>query len=43
MQAHHYHQGGGDPLMTWEFAFILVGVWTATKAFFRVIDLIEGR
>ena len=27
----------------WEFAFILVGVWTATEAFFRVIDLVEGR
>ena len=27
----------------WEFAFVLVGVWTATKAFFRVLDLIEGR
>ena len=27
----------------WEFAFILVGVWTVTKAFFRVIDKIEGR
>ena len=29
--------------MTWEFAFILVGVWTATKGLFRVIDKIEGR
>lgn len=29
--------------MTWEFAFVLVGVWTATKGFFRVIDKIEGR
>ena len=27
----------------WEFAFILVGVWTATKGLFRVIDKIEGR
>ncbi len=27
----------------WEFAFVLVGVWTATKGFFRVIDKIEGR
>lgn len=40
----HYCRGGGDPLMTgWEFAFVLVGVWTATKGFFRVIDKIEGR
>ncbi len=29
--------------MTWEFAFVLVGVYTATKGLFRVIDLIEGR
>lgn len=29
--------------MTWEFAFVLVGVWTATKGLFRVIDKIEGR
>lgn len=29
--------------MTWEFAFVLVGVWTVTKGLFRVIDLIEGR
>lgn len=27
----------------WEFAFILVGVWTAIKGLFRVIDKIEGR
>lgn len=27
----------------WEFAFVLVGVWTVTKGLFRVIDLIEGR
>ncbi len=27
----------------WEFAFVLVGVWTATKGLFRVLDLIEGR
>ena len=27
----------------WEFAFVLVGVWTATKGLFRVIDFIEGR
>lgn len=40
----HHGQGGGDPLMTlWEFAFVLVGVWTVTKGLFRVIDLIEGR
>ena len=44
MQVPHYHQGGGDPLMTiWEFVFMVLGVCTATKAFFRVIDLIEGR
>lgn len=44
MQVPHYRQGGGDPLMTiWEFAFVLVGVWTVTKGLFRVIDLIEGR
>ena len=43
MQAPH-GQGGGDPLMTgWEFAFVLVGVWTVTKGLFRVIDKIEGR
>ena len=29
--------------MTWEFAFVLVGVYTATKGLFRVIDKIEGR
>lgn len=27
----------------WEFVFMVLGVCTATKAFFRVIDLIEGR
>lgn len=27
----------------WEFAFVLVGVWTVTKGLFRVIDKIEGR
>ena len=27
----------------WEFAFVLVGIWTATKGLFRVIDFIEGR
>lgn len=27
----------------WEFAFVLVGVWTAAKGLFRVIDKIEGR
>lgn len=43
MQVPHHGQGGGDPLMTWEFAFVLVGVYTATKGLFRVIDLIEGR
>ena len=29
--------------MTWEFVFMVLGVCTATKAFFRVLDLIEGR
>lgn len=27
----------------WEFAFVLVGVYTTTKGLFRVLDLIEGR
>ncbi len=27
----------------WEFAFVLLGVWTVTKGLFRVIDKIEGR
>ena len=27
----------------WEFAFVLVGVRTATRGLFRVIDKIEGR
>lgn len=27
----------------WEFAFVLFGVYTATKGLFRVIDKIEGR
>lgn len=27
----------------WEFVFVLVGVYTATKGLFRVIDKIEGR
>lgn len=27
----------------WEFAFVLVGVYTTTKGLFRVIDKIEGR
>ena len=25
----------------WEFAFVLVGVWTVTKGLFRVIDKID--
>lgn len=27
----------------WEFVFMVLGVCTATKGLFRVIDLIEGR
>ena len=37
-------QEGGEPPMTgWELFFVVLGVCTATKGFFRVIDLIEGR
>lgn len=37
-------QGGGEPPMTgWELFFVVLGVCTATKGVFRVIDLIEGK
>lgn len=43
MQVPHC-QGGGDlPMTGWELFFTVLGVCTATKGVFRVIDLIEGR
>lgn len=37
-------RGGGDlPMTGWELFFVVLGVCTATKGVFRVIDLIEGR
>ena len=37
-------QRGGEPPMTgWTLFFVVLGVCTATKGVFRVIDLIEGR